>query len=309
MRRIRQFIPIIFGLVVFILAISAITHELRTYKPQEIWQSLTMIPKSRKLSAIAFTALGYLSMTGYDWLAFHYLRHFLAPAKIILTSFLSYAIGNTVGFTLFSGSAIRYRLYGSWGVSTVKIVKIIIFTHLAFWLGMFAIGGVVFILDPLSFPQTLNLPFKSVHPLGIIFLGIVAAYFGLSFWRKEPIKIKGEEFVIPSAEISLGLMLVSATDWALAAGVLYLLLPSDMPLSYASFFGIYVLALTAGILSNVPGGLGVFETVILLLRPPSVPAPAVLGALLAYRGIYYFLPLIVALGLLLAHEWQRRYQR
>jgi uncharacterized membrane protein YbhN (UPF0104 family) len=92
----------------------------------------------------------------------------------------------------------------------------------------------------------------------------------------------------------------------LAAGVLYCLLPSHASLSYPGFFGVFVLALTAGIVSTVPGGLGVFETIILLLRPTSVSAPEMMGALLAYRGIYYFLPLLVAVVLWIAYEFQRR---
>jgi uncharacterized membrane protein YbhN (UPF0104 family) len=203
---------------------------------------------------------------------------------------------------LFSGTAIRYRFYSGWGVSPVQIAKIIAFTHLSFWLGMFAIGGVVFLIDPLTLPTLLKLPFKSVHPLGIIFLVIVGLYLLASLWYRKPLRIRGEELALPSTRLSLTIVAVAALDWGLAAAVLYRLLPSTMALSYPAFFGIFVLALTAGIISTVPGGLGVFETIILLLRPPSMSAPAMLGALLAYRSIYYFLPLIVAIGLWLARE-------
>lgn len=207
---------------------------------------------------------------------------------------------------MFSGTAIRYRFYSRWGISPVQIAKIVAFTHLSFWLGMCAIGGVVFLVDPLTIPTLLNLPFKSVHPLGIIFLAIVALYLLASLWYRKPLRIKGEELTVPSISLSLAIVAVAALDWGLAAAVLYRLLPSTMGLAYLSFFGIFVLALTAGIISTVPGGLGVFETVILLLRPPSVSAPAMLGTLLVYRGIYYFLPFLVAIGLWLARELRRQ---
>jgi uncharacterized membrane protein YbhN (UPF0104 family) len=308
MSRLRSLIPVLLAIIFLIIAVWGISTELRHYHPQQIWQSLANISKTRKLTAIALTFCGYISMTGYDWLGFRYVRHYLPLGKIVQTSFISYAVGNTVGFTLFSGSAIRYHFYSAWGISKIDIAKIIAFTHLSFWLGMLTVGGIVFLVDPLTFPDILNLPFDSVHPLGIIFLLILAVYIGFTSRRSQPVQIHGKEFAIPSTDLSVGLMVFSALDWALAAGVLYLLLPSELSWSYPGFFGIYMLALTAGIISNVPGGLGVFEAVILFLRPDTVSATSMLGALLAYRGVYYFLPLIVALLLFAFHELKRHYR-
>lgn len=302
MSRFRKLLPLFLTFFLLLIAFFGISTELRHYHPSEIWQDLANIPRYNKLTAIALTISGYLSMTGYDWLGFYYVRHSLSLGKIIKTAFISYAVGNTIGFTLFSGSAIRYRYYSKWGVSPLNIAKIIAFTHLSFWLGILAVGGIVFVVDPLSFPKILNLPFDSVFPLGIIFILLLLVYIIFTSIRSEPITIRGEEFAIPSPSLSIGLIIFSALDWALAAGVLYLLLPSEIPWTYVGFFGIYILALTAGIISNVPGGLGVFEAVILFLRPDSISAASMLGSLLAYRGIYYFLPLIVALILLASCE-------
>lgn len=309
MQRIRQILPILLTLSLLCLAIGAIVHELRAYSLQTVLQSLENISKTRKLTALLLTGVGYSIITGYDLLAFRYIRHSLAWGKIMFTSFLSYAIGNTVGLTLFSGTAIRYRFYRPWGVSSVNIAKIIAFTHLSFWLGMFTVGGVVFLIDPLTLPDILHLPFDSVHPLGVMFLAFAVAYLIISISYKKPLKLGSESIVLPSIPLSLGVMVVSLLDWGVAAGVLYLLLPAHLSLSYWGFFGIFVVAFTAGIISNVPGGLGVFETVIIWLRPPSVSTPEVVGALLAYRGIYFFVPLLVALGLWLIHEIQQHRHR
>ncbi|WP_013323809.1 lysylphosphatidylglycerol synthase domain-containing protein [Gloeothece verrucosa] len=306
MTRIRQLLPIVFALLLFAVSIWAISQELHHYSFQYIWQNLQAIPKSRKSAAITLTALGYLTMTGYDLLGFHYINQVLAAKKIAFTSFISYAVGNTIGFTAFSGTAIRYRFYGAWGVSKIKIAKLIVFTHLTFWLGLLAVSGTVFLVDPLTLPKILKLPFDSVHPIGLIFLLLVGLYFVLSLKWKKAIKIGSELFAFPSSIISLSLIALSAIDWGIAAATLYLLLPSDPSLTYAGFFGIYILALTAGLISTVPGGLGVFETVVLWLRPPSLSAPEVLGALLAYRVIYFYLPLLVALGLFVGQELFKR---
>lgn len=312
MTRVRQIIAIVLVLGVFSLSIWAISNELRDYSPKEIWSELGNISRNRKLGAVALTMAGYLAMTGYDWLGFCYIRYPLALGKIIQTSFISYAVGNTVGFTILSGTAIRYRFYAGWGVSNLNIAREILFTHLSFWLGIFAIGGVVFLVDPLTIPDTLNnrikLPFNSIHHLGYLFLLIILIYIAFGFVDKQPIRFRGEEFEFPPIELSLGLIIFSALDWGLASGVLYLLLPPHISLSYVSFFGIYILGLTAGIISTVPGGLGVFETVIMFMRPSEVSAPELLGALIAYRGIYYFLPFTIALLMLLIHEIKQKYR-
>lgn len=306
MKRLRDLLPPLVGVILLVLSIAIIRQELKAYSFQDIWRSLTLIYKKRLLGAIWLTVLGYLSMTGYDWLGFRYIDRALSLSKIVLTAFVSYAVSNNIGLTLFSGTAVRYRFYSSYGIDFLDIAKIVAFIHLSFWLGICGIGGLVFLIDPLTLPAILNLPFQSVHTLGGILLAIAIGFFALSLGWKKPLVFRGTILVIPNWKLSVGLMLFSALDWAFASGVLYLLLPHQTAISYLGFFGIYILALTAGIISNVPGGLGVFETVILLLCSPKIAKPDILGALLAYRGIYYFLPLIVAAILWLIHEGQQR---
>ena len=306
MSRLRKLAPFLLSLSLFILAIWAISQEFKHYTFADLLDSLARISTANKLGSIFLTVLGYLSMTGYDWLGFRYINHPLALPKIIRTSFISYAIGNTVGFTIFSGTAIRYRFYSPAGVGKFDIAKVITFTHLSFWLGMLTIGGVGFLTDPLAVPQLLRLPFATAKPLGVIFLFIVGLYFILTIIYKKPIKIANREVTIPSLPISIALIFVSCLDWILAAGVLYVLLPDSYNMSFFGFFGIYIFALTIGIISNVPGGLGVFEFIMLKLRPSSISEPDLLGALIAYRGVYHFLPLIVAFVLLIGYEIQRK---
>ena len=306
MNRLRNLLPLVVGIILLVLSIAIMRQELRAYSFGDIWHSITHIPKIRLLGAMGLTTLGYLSMTGYDWLGFRYINRSLSLSKIVLTAFISYAVSNNIGLTLFSGTAIRYRFYSAYGISFFDIAKIIAFIHLSFWLGICGIGGLVFWVDPLSIPAILELPFKSVHVLGGILSAIALGFLALSIGWQKPISLRGQLLTLPSWQLSLSLMLFSALDWAFASGVLYLLLPSQHAIAYFGFFGIYILALTAGIMSNVPGGLGVFETVILLLCSPKIAKPDILAALLAYRGIYYFLPLIAAAALWAVHEWQRR---
>lgn len=302
LKKLRLNFSSLFGLLLLVLSLLAIANELREYNYRDILHSLAAIPKSRLSWAIWLTALGYLVMIGYDILGFNYINRSLSWNKIAFTNFISSAFSNTIGFALLTGSAIRYRFYSSWGVSAVAIAQVIAFANFTFWLGMFAVAGFLFLINPLKIPTQLHLPFATVRPIGVIFLLLVAAYLLGSIFIKQPLIIRGHEFRFPSFKISLLQIAISSFDWILAAAVLYALLPSNISLSYLNFLGIYLLAMFAGVVSNVPGGLGVFETIILLILSSKVSAAAVLGSMLAYRGVYYFLPLLVAAGLLGIYE-------
>jgi uncharacterized membrane protein YbhN (UPF0104 family) len=290
----------------FGLSVWAIAQELHKYHPQQLWHSLMAIPIPYLLLAVGLTAVNYLMLTGYDTLAIHYIRHPLPYPKTALAAAVSYAISNSVGLALLSGSAIRYRFYAAWGLSVVEIAQIIAFCNLSFWLGLFAVGGAAFLLNPVEVPTFLHLPFTSVRPLGAIFLLVVVGYLLMSVLSEKSLKIG--KLIIPHLPLRLSLAQIAVTsfDWALAAAVLYALLPHPLPLSYPGFFGIYLLGQIAGIISNVPGGLGVFETVLLFLLSPPISSATLLGALLAYRGIYYLLPLAIALLLLGLYELKQR---
>ncbi|MEH1961240.1 MAG: lysylphosphatidylglycerol synthase domain-containing protein [Nostoc sp.] len=302
LKKLRLKFSTLFGLSLLVLSLWAIANELHEYNYRDILNSLAAIPKSRLSWAVWLTALGYLVMIGYDILGFSYINRSLSWNKIALTSFISSAFTNTIGFALLTGSAIRYRFYSSWGVSAVAIAQVIAFANFTFWLGMFAVAGLLFLINPLKIPTPLHLPFTTVRPIGVIFLLLVAAYLLGSIFIKQPLIIRGQEFRFPSLKISLAQIAISSFDWILAAAVLYVVLPTNISLSYLDFLGIYLLAMFAGVVSNVPGGLGVFETIILLILSSKVSAAAVLGSMLVYRGVYYYLPLLLAAALLGIYE-------
>jgi len=142
----------------------------------------------------------------------------------------------------------------------------------------------------------------SVRPIGAIFITVVLAYFLVAVFQCRPMRIRGWELPVPSVGVSLGQVAVSSLDWLIAAAVCYVLLPADMSVSAARFLGVFLLAQTVGLLSHVPGGLGIFEGLLLLCLVPTAQAPALVGSLLLYRLIYYILPLMVGSALLAVHE-------
>jgi phosphatidylglycerol lysyltransferase len=291
-----------FGVLLFALALWVLHHELRTYHSHDILRHLHELPARQVFLALSLTIISYLIMTGYDALALRYVRHPLSYGKTALASFIAYAFSNNMGFGMIAGGSVRYRLYSAWGLSTLEVTKVVAFCGLTLWLGFLTLGGVVFLIEPLRIPETLHLPFTSLHFAGGIFLAVVGSYFLLGILRKRPLEIHHWEFNLPSTGLSLAQTALALVDWAIAGSVLYALFPVSFKLSYPGFLCIYLLAQVVGLASQVPGGLGVFETVMVLLLSPGVSASASLGSLIAYRGIYYIFPLLIAAALLGGQE-------
>jgi phosphatidylglycerol lysyltransferase len=308
-RRLVHTLGSVFGLIIFSGALWVLYHELKAYHLEDIAGHLRGLPAPRLFSALGLTILNYLIMTAYDILALHYIQHPLFYGKTALASFIGYAFSNNMGFGMLAGGSVRYRLYSAWGLSALEITKVVGFCTLTLWLGFFTLGGVIFLLEPLAVPKVVRLPFASVYPLGVIFLAVVAAYFLWSALRRRPLRIREWEFHPPSTHILLAQIAVAVLDWSLAGSVLYCLLPSAPNLSYPGFLGIYMLAQTAGMISQVPGGLGIFEAMVLLLLSSTMPASEIFGALIVYRGIYYILPLCLAVVLLGTQEIVRQQER
>ncbi|MCG2742735.1 MAG: bifunctional lysylphosphatidylglycerol flippase/synthetase MprF [Desulfobacteraceae bacterium] len=219
----------------------------------------------------------------------------------MLASFISYSFSNNIGLSLLTGASMRYRLYSAWGLSAEEITRLVSFTAVTFWLGILTAGGVVFILEPLTLPAISGLPISSSRTLGFLFLLAAAAYLLLLKLRRAAFRFRSWEFSLPSLKLGMLQLIVGALDWILAGSVLFVLLPEQMLLSFPQFVGIYLLAQIVALISNVPGGLGVFESMILLFAPQASSA-ALMGSLLLYRTIYYLLPLIVATALLAVTE-------
>lgn len=299
----------LFGLALFGWALWVLYHELKVYHYRDIVRNLQSLPLSWLLAALGLAFLDYAVLTGYDRLAFKYLHHPLAYKKIALTSFIGYAFSHNIGLTVLTGGSVRYRFYSAWGLSAMEIAKVVLFCGLTFWLGFFLVGGFAFWLQPLVLPEKLALPFHSLRWLGWFFLVLIALYLALCFSRSprfKRLKISKVEFSLPSPGVAAAQLAVSALDWILVASVLFVLLPRSDHLGFPTFLAIFLLAQIAGMVSQIPGGLGVFETVILLLLEAYYPASAVLGTLLAFRGIYYLLPLGGAIVLLGSHEFLTR---
>ncbi|MDX1818910.1 MAG: bifunctional lysylphosphatidylglycerol flippase/synthetase MprF, partial [Marinobacter sp.] len=300
--RLRAWLPPLAGALLLFAAGWILHRELQSVSYREVRQALHALPTSQLLLALMFTGLNYLVLSLYDQLAFRYLGGQVTRARIAVTALTSYAISNSVGFAVLSGTAVRHRFYSRWGVSAADLARIIVFNSSTYWLGLLALAGWSLTFQP---PIQSGLFQASMPWLGGLCLALAAAYLVLSTLRKAPFQVRGFEIRVPTPPLAFQQLLVSMADWALAAAVLHALLPESGP-SYGTLLGAFLAAQVFGLISHVPGGLGVFEGAMLLFLGPYLPVDQIIAALILFRLIYYIIPLVFALLVLLGDEARHR---
>ena len=295
------------GLSLFLAALWVLHQALDDYRYADVVTALRNLAPGQLLAALLGTMLSYLVTTGYDWLALRYIRRPLPWRQFGFAALVSYAFSNSVGLSMLTASSLRYRLYVSWGLSAVDVARIILFTTLTLWLGILAVGGAVLVLDPLDVGAIPGLDL-SARPLGLLLLVLPLAYLLLGLLRRQPLRIGPWELPMVRPRLALPQLAVGALDWIMAAVVLHTLMPADV-LSLGQVIGVFMVAQIAGLISQVPGGLGVFESLVLVLLKGRMPAADLFGALLAYRLLYYLLPLALAALALGLYELRHQKER
>ncbi len=289
---------------VFGLAIWLLSTTLADDRFFEIRDYVSALSFGQITSAIAFSAASYAMLIGYDLLALRYVGKNVPLRAVALTSFISYAFTNNIGFgglgTL-TGGSVRYRLYAAAGLSGLEITAVIAFCLATFIVGIVLTGGITLLLRPNALAELQALPPQLVQAIGFVMTATIIAYLVCSLLRRRALVIGKWRLKIPTFELALAQVTISSVDIVMTCAVLYTLMPLDAGFGFISFLTMFIVALIAGVVSHVPGGLGVFEGVLLLLLP-NVDMAEAAGALLAYRMVYYFLPLAIATALLAGNE-------
>ena len=301
----RRLAPFI-GPALFSVALVYLWRELHTLGPDELSETVRALPVSHLGLAAALTLVDYAVLTGYDQLAFIYLERAFPRWQIGIASFVGYAISNSMGFALLSGAAARYRFYSRWGLSAQEISRIVLFYSGTFWVGLLVLGGWGLAMHPP--PGLAALPgHRWASALGFALIGVAAAYGIASLFRPGSIRLWGIFMpTLPAPRLVVGQFVLSIADWILAAAVLWVLLPGQIP--FLALLSAFLVAQFAGLVSNVPGGLAVFEGAMLLLLGGDVRASVLIPALIGFRVVYYLFPLVLALLVLLIDEsYERRH--
>jgi phosphatidylglycerol lysyltransferase len=279
------------ALIVFSGVVLVLHRQLAHLHVKSVLAHLHAIPRRQVLTALGFTAASYWLLSNYEVLALTYLRRVMPYRRIVFNSFITYSFSHTLGFSAFTGTAIRFRLYASAGVSAIDVATISAFCSLSFGIGLATVSGVALLLVPAHAPAVLRLHHNWSLLLGTLLLAAVSAYALWAALARGALEIRGWALRAPGPAIGLAQLALGVLDLTVSCAVLWSLLPLGAHVAFLPFLGVYAAAVIAGIASHVPGGVGVFEAVVLLTLP-GVPADALLGALLAYRAVYYVVPLV-----------------
>ena len=296
----------IFGVALLAGAIWVVQREFRNLSMAQVTQAMSAISYQALWVAGGFTLLAYAVLAIYDKLGSLYAGKPASWARSLMASFCGYSLAHNLGFAAVSGAAVRFRFYSAWGYSPVEIAKVIGFTSLTFGLGGMALAGLVLLVEPEVLPWLgTNTPRWVLQMMAVPLWGIVLAYVVLSrFFRT--IKLFGHEVELPGLKMALAQTVLATVDVAITAAIFYVLLPPAEGLTFVRFVGIYLAAYALGIFASVPGGLGVFDSAILIGLSPYLGAAEVIGALLVFRLYYYIIPLFIAGALFAGFELSQR---
>lgn len=293
---------VFFGLVAWLLV-----EQARMIDWHDVLGSVREIPPAMLLKAGVLAACSFALYSTYDLLGRHMTGHGLRNRTVMGVALVSYAFNLNLG-ALVGGVAFRYRLYSRWGLDGNTITRVLGFSMLTNWIGYLVVAGASFCFWPLSLPPNWGIGSDGLRILGGVLLLGSAAYLVLCGVARERIwRIRGHEIQTPALRMALLQLTVSCANWCLIGGVVWMLL-QQRP-AYPHVLSVLLVAAVAGVVAHVPAGLGVLEAVFVALLSHQVPVDRLLGALLAYRALYYLLPLGIATCVYLGTELHARRRR
>ncbi|MFI7588454.1 bifunctional lysylphosphatidylglycerol flippase/synthetase MprF [Spongisporangium articulatum] len=280
-------------------------HRLSGYPWHRLGDDLSAIGPGPLALALLATAASYAIMVGYDALALSYVDHSMPHRRYAAASFVATAFGNSLGASAFVGAALRARLYSAWGLPGAAIARVA-----AFNLVTLSLGSSVLVAAGLAWAPPAVLAWLPVNrPVSVLAAAVLlAGVGGYVRWcgrTRPPVTVRGHRVDRPTRTMAVTQVTVSVVEWLTMAVVLYVLLPAGHGLAFVPFAVLFVLATTLGLLSNVPGGLGVVEAVLVVALADTVPSTGLVTALVAYRLVYYLVPLALAAVVLAVLEARR----
>ncbi len=302
----RRSLTVAAVLLVAGIGFEALRLVLREVHLKDVRGALHAVSQQRIALSLMLTTGSYLLLTGLDWVALRVVGKPLPWRIAAAGSFTSYTLSHNLGLSLITGGSARLRLYGAAGLSFGEIAQVAAICGLAFWAGVAGAAGIGLSAGAgVTFGPVTLTPLVA-HAVGATLLALLAV---LPVVRARGHTALGPErlrVALPSLRQMGALATLSLADLAMASAALFVLVPDIAPGAFPGFVVAYAVAVVVALVLHVPGGLGVFETMVLATVPGD--RPALFAALLMYRLIYYILPLIIAaIGIAGAEGWRLRH--
>jgi len=292
------------SLLVIAVAITTLVHMLKGVDIGVILLALAEKPLLQ-IGLAACCVLGsFCTLTFYDFFALKTIGRKGVPYRIAaLSSFTSYVIGHNIGATVFTGGAIRFRIYSDYGLSAIDVAKVCFLSGLTFWLGNLFVLGAGMAWHPAAASAMDLLPPQLNRLIALGCLTGIAAYLVWIFTGKGRRQLgqHGWKVFLPSAPLTLLQILIGVIDLGFCALAFYLLLPVYPDVDFVSVAVVFILATLLGFASHAPGSLGVFDAA-MLVALPQFTREHLVATLLLYRMLYFVIPFMVAVTILGARE-------
>ena len=294
-------------LVFFALVAGLLVSQARTIEWGQVLTSLEDYPITAAWGAVVLMLASFTLYSCFDLLGRHYTGHTLRAPTVMLVTFVSYAFNLNLG-SLVGGVAFRYRLYSRLGLRTGAITRIMSLSMLTNWMGYLLLAGLVFSLQPPTLPPGWPLTSNHLRLIGLALLVVVAGYLAIcAFSRQRTLGLRGHEIELPSLRLAALQLVMGAGNWLIMSSIIYILLLHRI--EFSAVVSVLLLAAVAGVITHIPAGLGVLEAVFVALLSHLMPQAELLAALVAYRVVYYLVPLGLATAAYLVMEAKARQLR
>lgn len=306
--RARRALSLALDVVLFAIALVVLRKVLTQYDLSDVLGAVGEIGPAYLLAALVITALGYTALVGYDYLSLRLVERPVPLKQMWLPSFISWAVSQSAPVSILTGGGVRVRLFAGIGLTPAETAAVAAVNVVTYVLGLFTVAGLAFLFAPVRIPPGLHLPLANLRPVGVLFLLVVAGVLVAGWRGVGTLRLWKWKLELPPVGFLVRQLVVSSADWILSSGALYALLRAAGPVPYLHFLTTFLFAQIVTQVVPLPGGIGVFEAVVLLLRPSAATATAMTAALLLYRVLYYLIPLLVAASLLgvLQHQQGKR---
>jgi uncharacterized membrane protein YbhN (UPF0104 family) len=303
--RLKATLGIAASLIIAGLAAYVLYQTFRRISLADVLANVRATPTGTLLLAAACAAGAFSVLAAYEVAAVRYVKHCIGRAKPAITALIAFPLGHAVGQAVLSGSAVRYRMYSPVGFSAMEVGATVLLCGMPYALafGLLLDLSLLFGAEPLA--PLFRISSEWLFALGCLGLAKDVAYLAFVRLRKAPVRLGGWAVNVPTMRMTLLQIVVVVLDITLIASVLYLLLPASAQIAFLPFVAVYLASILVGVLSHVPAGLGVLESMLLLLLP-HVPPEQLLASVLLYRVIYEVIPLVIALAIWGGYEMLAR---